>query len=427
MSRRRLRRQNAPAAQVREPQEQRTLVFPKEHRAITTAVVILVAIGVVMVYSASSASNALSSGGQGTGLLLRTLGLGVLPGFLLLWFLQRIPLDTIGRHSKILMGLALFPIAAVLLPGVGQSINGAQRWINLGVTSFQPSEIGKLALVLYVAHLAVTRSQTLGNLKSAFKFVMWPIFLTAVLIAKEPDLGTALVCVATGLTIVWMAGMPLRVLAPILGSAVMAVLLFAVASPYRAARLTAFLHPWAHQADSGFQSVQGQIALGSGGILGVGPGQSVQKIFYLPEAHTDFILAVIGEELGVIGILVVLGLFGAILRAGMNIARDAVDPYAKLTAAGLTALITCQAMLNIWVVLGIAPLTGVPLPFISYGPTNLIVLLCSTGLLLNIAATGGARLRVVPDVDASTSEDWDADSDRSRRDSRTRDSRAQRR
>jgi cell division protein FtsW len=173
------------------------------------------------------------------------------------------------------------------------------------------------------------------------------------------------------------------------------VLLLAVAQPYQAARLTSFLHPWSVGRSAGYQAVQGQIALGSGGLLGVGLGKSVQKIFYLPEAQTDFILAVIGEELGVLGIFGVVCLYAMIAYAGLRTARRAVGRYAKLLATGLTSLILCQGILNIFVVLGLAPLTGVPLPFISYAPTNLCVMLASVGLLLNISRPGARRLQVV--------------------------------
>src|SRR5436305_13182879 len=160
------------------------------------------------------------------------------------------------------------------------------------------------------------------------------------------------------------------------------VTLVVMVQHYQQARLTAFLHPWSSKSTAGFQAVQGQIALGSGGLLGVGLGQSVQKIFYLPEAHTDFILAVIGEELGVVGISGVLCLYGMVAWAGLRAAKAAAAPYAKLVAAGITSLILTQATLNVFAVLGLAPLTGVPLPFISYGSSNLVVLLAAMGLLL---------------------------------------------
>jgi cell division protein FtsW len=214
-------------------------------------------------------------------------------------------------------------------------------------------------------------------------------------VAVEPDLGTALVIAATTTALLVAAGVPLKHLAAAAGIAVVVIAIFALLEPYRRARLTTFLDPWAHAGGAGFQSVQGQIALGSGGLFGVGLGQSVQKIFYLPEAHTDFILAVIGEEFGVLGVSVVLALYGMLAWAGMRAARAARGAYAKLLAAGLTSLILCQAALNVFAVLGLAPLTGVPLPFISYGPSNLIVLLAAMGLLLNIAAGRSAHMRVL--------------------------------
>jgi cell division protein FtsW len=189
------------------------------------------------------------------------------------------------------------------------------------------------------------------------------------------------------------------------------VLVLVLIQPYEQARLTAFLHPWAQatKAGPGYQTVQGQIALGSGGLFGVGLGRSVQKVFYLPEANTDFILAVIGEELGVMGIFAVVCLYGMIAYAGLRTARRAATRHAKLLATGLTSLIVCQGTLNIFVVLGLAPLTGVPLPFISYAPTNLWVMLASIGLLLNMSRPKAGRLRVVdPKTTISASESRDS-------------------
>ncbi len=186
--------------------------------------------------------------------------------------------------------------------------------------------------------------------------------------------------------------------------------------PYRRARLFSFLDPWQHAGGAGFQAVQGQIAIGSGGLFGHGLGASIQKIYYVPEAHTDFILAVIGEELGLAGIVCLLSLYGMIGYAGLRTARNAKGAYAKLLAGGLTSLILCQALLNVYAVLGLAPLTGVPLPFISSGSTSLITLLAGMGLLLNVAAGGSAHLRVVPARPRPDRERSAADRDRRRRD-----------
>jgi cell division protein FtsW len=407
----------------------RSVVFPKEQRAITTAVLVLVAIGTVMVYSASSAENALASGGSGMGMFLRTLVLGVVPGAVFCVLLQRYELAKIRALVTPALIVAVGLLFAVMLPGIGRSVNGASRWIGLGPFTFQPSEIAKVVIVLYLADQAIRYRGSLNNLRAVWKPCLLPIIGCAGLIAAEPDLGTTIVCVGTGFTVLWMAGMKLRVMGPVLVGMFVLGGTYTAMNAERLSRLTAFLHPFDPETrvGSGFQAVQGQIAIGSGGLTGVGLGESVQKIFYLPEAHTDFILAVIGEELGFLAIAVILAMFGLLMRSGMNLARDTVDPYAKLVAGGLTALITTQAMLNIWVVLGIAPLTGVPLPFISYGPTSLVVLLSATGLLLNIAISGGTSLRALDGNNERDTEAQNADLDRSGRYGGSRHTRAQRR
>jgi cell division protein FtsW len=211
----------------------------------------------------------------------------------------------------------------------------------------------------------------------------------------QRDLGTSLVMAMALTAMLVAAGLPLRQLGLLGAAGVAGIAVLIALEPYRMARLASFVNPWADAGGSGFQAVQGQIAIGSGGLLGQGPGGSVQKAFFLPEAHTDFILAVIGEELGVVGICALLVLYGMIAYAGLRTARAARGAYAKLLAAGLTSLILCQALLNCYAVLGIAPLTGVPLPFISSGSSSLIVLLCSMGLLLHIAGGGSAHLQSV--------------------------------
>ena len=259
--------------------------------------------------------------------------------------------------------------------------------------------------------------QTLKGIASPLLVV---IGAAALLIASQPDLGTALVIGFTMTALLVAAGIPTQLLLKLGGSATLLVTLFAIAEPYRRERLMTFLDPWAHAGDAGFQSVQGQIALGSGGFFGLGIGESVQKIFYLPEAHTDFILAVIGEELGVLGILVLLFLYGLIAFAGLRAAKQARGAYAQLLGAGLTSLILCQATLNVFTVVGLAPLTGVPLPFISSGSSSLLTLLTAMGLLLNVANGGHSVVRSVPGSRA------DEGRDRSRRDSRPRSTGARR-
>jgi cell division protein FtsW len=367
---------------------------PIEHRMLLTATLCLLAFGAVMVYSASSARNLLGSHGDGSAYLVRYVVFGAV-GLVAMQVLARRGLAMVQRLAPVLLLGSFGLLLLVLVPGIGIQVNGARRWIGAAALQFQPSELMKVALVLYAAQFIARHPKQIRTFRGMVRPLLLVTVAGAGLVAAEPDLGTALVIVFTVGAMLLAAGVPLRHLVFIGMAGAGLLALFALAEPYQRARLTAFLHPWADKGGSGFQAVQGQIALGSGGLFGVGLGQSVQKAFYLPEAHTDFILAVIGEELGVAGIFGVITLYGMIAWGGLRTARRAAGPYAKLLAAGLTSLILCQGTLNIFVVLGLAPLTGVPLPFISYGPTNLCVLLGAMGLLLNIAAGNTVHLRAV--------------------------------
>ncbi|HYB25768.1 MAG TPA: putative lipid II flippase FtsW [Solirubrobacteraceae bacterium] len=390
---------------------------PLEHRMLMTATLCLLAFGAVMVYSASSPLGVLSSGGTGTGEFVRYLLFGGL-GLIAMHVLARHGLEIITPRLVTILLLGSFALLLlVLVPGFGVVVNGARRWFSAGPIQFQPSEVMKLALVLYAARYLADHPKRMRSFRAAVAPIAVVTGPACLLIVVEPDLGTTIVVALTVAALLIAAGMPMRYVAALAGIVALCVVLLATAQPYERARLTSFLHPWASATKSGpgYQAVQGQIALGSGGLLGVGLGRGVQKIFYLPEAQTDFILAVIGEELGVLGIFGVICLYGMIAYAGLRTARRATDRYAKLLATGLTSLILCQGILNLFVVLGLAPLTGVPLPFISYAPTNLCVMLGSVGLLLNIARPG-RRLQVV----RNTRVDSAADRDRRRRDRRAR-------
>jgi cell division protein FtsW len=367
-----------------------------ESRILTTATLCLLAFGAVMVYSASSPVGVLQGSRFGTSEFVRYLLFGAL-GLGAMQVLSRRGLALLDRR---LVGMALIAcvlmLAAVLAPGLGVDVNGARRWLRSGPVQFQPSELAKLVLVLWTArYLAEHPKQLAHSTRRALAPLVVAAGPACLLIVLEPDLGTALVIVITLAALSVAAGIPLRHLVKAGAILVAAVLAMALLRPYQMARLTSFLHPWAVRSSAGFQETQAQISLGSGGLFGVGLGQGVQKIFYLPEAQTDFILGVIGEELGVVGIFAVALLYGMIAFAGLRIARRAGGRYEKLLAAGLTSLILCQAILNMFVVVGLAPLTGVPLPFISYAPTNLCVMLASVGLLQNIARLRAPRLRAV--------------------------------
>jgi cell division protein FtsW len=374
---------------------------PLEYSILYTATLCLLAAGAVMVYSASSAESLLGQG-DASFYLKRYVIFG-LAGLGALHFSSRVSLKVVKNVTPLFLAGSFGLTIAVMLPGIGVTVNGATRWLGAGVLQFQPSELLKLSLILYSAQLLAARPRSTRTLGGLIKPLLLVVGAACLLLLKQPDMGTAMViCFAVG-TLLIASGVPMRNLGLILGVLAFLALVFAIVEPYRRQRLTSFLNPWADAGNTGFQAVQALTAIGSGGLFGVGLGESVQKIFYLPEAHTDMILAIIGEELGLTGILGLISLYGMIGYAGLRAAKNAVDRHSMLLAAGITSLILCQATLNFFAVLGMAPLTGVPLPFVSYGSTNLIVLLGGMGLLLNVAARPargaqkqeGGRLRAI--------------------------------
>jgi cell division protein FtsW len=370
---------------------------PLEQRILLTVTLCLMAFGAVMVYSASSASTLLQGHGTGSAYLVKYLIFGAI-GLALMHFLAR---DGVARVQGIvapLLAASFVLVLAVHVPHLGVSINGARRWIGPSVFQFEPSELLKIALVLYAATLLARRPKRVHDLRELANPLLIVVGGACLLVITEPDLGSAMVIAFTVCALLLTAGIPTRNLAILAGTTLLLVGLYAIAKPYARARLTSFVDPWAHASGSGFQAVQGQIAIGSGGLFGVGPGQSVQKIFYLPEAQTDFILAVVAEELGVLGVFALLFLYGLIGYAGLRAAKRARSLYSALIAVGMTTLIVSQALLNTFAVLGLAPLTGVPLPFVSYGSSSLIVMLGAMGLLMNVASGTSAHVRAVGDT-----------------------------
>jgi cell division protein FtsW len=340
----------------------------------------LVAFGLVMVYSASSARGLIAS--DDPAYYLKRQALYALVGLVALVLLSRTDFRKLRHAGGPILALALFLLVAVLI--VGTSVNGAKRWIPLGAFSFQPSELAKLGLALWLgARLARKPApRSLGELAKPVGLV---VCLVCGLIVVEPDLGTAIAIVIMVAAMLVVSGTPLRVLAASGGLGLSVLMLAIWFEPYRRARLFSFIDPWSDPQNAGFQTVQAMIALGSGGLFGVGLGESVQKIYYLPEASTDMIFAIIGEELGLVGAMGVMGAFVLLGYAGFNVALRCRDPFGKRLAAGLTALLCGQAAVNLCAVMGIAPLTGIPLPFVSYGGSSLIVALAAVGILLNIA------------------------------------------
>lgn len=358
-------------------------------RLLTAVVLALVCFGLVMVYSTSSAT-ALLNNGDPLALAIRQ-AIYALVGLAAYAVAVRMPavaMRGLGRPALIAGGVLLL---AVLLPSIGMVVNGSRRWISLGgLGQLQPSEVAKVGLALWLAGFIALRP---GELRTP-RGLAPPLLVTgafAGLILVEPDMGTAVCLGSVALAMLVTGGARLRNLGGLMGICLTLATILMLVEPYRRTRFFAFLDPWKDPTGAGFQSVQAQVAIGTGGLHGVGLGNGVQKAFYLPEAHTDMILATVGEELGLIGVLAVLAAFALFAVAGYRIAMAARDVHDQALAAGLTTMVVMQAVINIGAVVGVLPVTGVPLPFVSFGGSSLIVLLAASGLLVNIGRRPVAR------------------------------------
>lgn len=276
-------------------------------------------------------------------------------------------------------------LAAVLVPGLGVSVNGSSRWLGVGALTLQPSELAKLAVLLFAADLLARRAHRVDDTQLSLRPVLSVFGVTALLIMAQPNLGTTVLIFVITFTVMFVAGVPLRPLGVVLAGAVGAGALLAVIEPYRFRRLSAFTDPWADPLNTGYQTLQSQAALANGGMVGQGLGQGRAKFGFLPEGHTDFIFSNIGEELGLIGAVVLLGVFVAVAVIGVSVAIKAPDRFGMLVATGVTTWILVQAFVNLGAVVGVLPITGVPLPFVSFGGSSLIVTMAAFGLLLNVA------------------------------------------
>ena len=312
------------------------------------------------------------------------------------------------KLARPLMFLAGAALLAVLV--VGRSAGGASRWLGTGSLQFQPSELAKLALVLFAADVLARREGKRDWVYRAAPVVI-AMGIFAILIMKQPDMGTAVVLCCAGAAVLFVAGMPVFPMLGLAGVAILGGAVLAVSASYRAARLTSFLNPFAHAGTTGYQSVQALIALGGGHWTGTGLGQSLASWGYLPNPYTDFIFAVIGQETGFVGSLLILSLFAAIAVVGIQVAWRAPTTFESLIAAGITAWLLSQAIINTGAVANLLPVTGVPLPFVSYGGTSLVIVLFATGLLANVArrcgpstangAPGSRRRAAVPGADGA--------------------------
>ncbi len=347
-------------------------------------VVVLLLFGLVMLFSASVAVGLERFGDSGFFIKRQLVALVIGAGA---WYVGfRMPYQFWKEWSLVLLIATIVLLIVVLIPGIGAAGQGAQRWINLGVFTFQPTELTKLSLILYLsAWIAERGERALQDIRLGLVPFVSLLAVLAFLILQQPDLGTLLIIVIIGGILFYIGGADIR---HVFGLIVTGLVLSGIAikaAPYRLARLTAFLNPAADPQGAGYHVKQAIIAVGSGGLFGLGLGHSRQKFFYLPEVTGDSIFAVIAEELGFVFSLLLVGLFVAFFMYCMQIAKKTSDPYARLVVIGIAVWISIQAFVNIGAMLGVLPLTGLPLPLISYGGSSLIIVLFAMGILMRIA------------------------------------------
>jgi len=353
--------------------------------------VVLTCLGVVMVYSASSimADKRFADGF----FFLKRQGVFALLGFVIMTIAMQVDYRHLQKVAVLMFLGALALLVLVLVPGVGSHIGGAARWIRFPGFSVQPAEVAKLALVIYMAYSLSKKGEKLQTFSQGFLPYLVLLAVLVGLVLAQPDLGSAITLGAVAVTMMVVAGCRVRYL---VGMAVLALplLYFLVMNvDYRRRRILAFLNPWEDPTNSGFQIIQSWIAFGSGGVVGKGLGESKQKLFYLPEAHTDFIFSVIGEELGFVGVLVVTAMFLVLIVRGIRTTLHAPDLFGRNLAFGITLLLGLEAFVNIAVVLGMLPTKGLALPFLSYGGTSLLTTLFAIGVLLNISSQVPGEVR----------------------------------
>ena len=346
----------------------------------------MIGMGLVMILSASSVEAFKTYGSSF--LFFRKQLVGAAMGLVALLGLSRFDYRRLRKLARPLFWLTLAGLVAALLPGIGVAGGGSSRWLTFGPVTVQPSELAKLALILVSAHVIERKGGFVGDIRELCIPVIPMTALACLLMVAQPDLGTTIITVGAVLTVLYLAGARMRHLGALVSLGSLAAAGLILTQGYQRARFTSYLHPWADPLKGGYQIIQGQIALGSGGWFGVGLGASRQKWSYVPNAHTDFIFAIIGEELGLIGTLLVLAAFGFFCYLGIRIAREAPDRFGFLVAGGITAWIGLQAVINIGAVTGMLPITGVPLPMVSFGGTSLMLTMAAIGILLSIARHG---------------------------------------
>ncbi|MGI9080565.1 MAG: putative lipid II flippase FtsW [Acidimicrobiales bacterium] len=366
---------------------------------LPAVVALLCGIGLMMVLSASSVSALRVYGGPWV-LFERQL-LWVLAGAVAMAVAARIDYRTWRRLAIPLTVVCMGLLVLVLVPSLGVTVGGSSRWIGIGQARFQPSEVMKLAMLLFTADLLARRTARWGSAAVVLQPVLLVTAAAALLILKQPDMGTAMIMVLVVLTVLFVGGVPLARMGLLTLAVSSAGVFFSLAEGYRRARMFSFMNPWKDPSNTGYQMAQSLVALGTGHLTGVGLGASRAKWGFLPNAHTDFIFAIIGEELGLVGTVLVVALFAAFAVLGVRAAIRAPDHFGTLLASGVTVWVVGQAVINVGAVIGILPVTGVPLPFVSFGGSSLVITMAAVGMLANVARQGCAGGRADSGLPAS--------------------------
>ena len=355
----------------------------KEGKLLLFAVVLISLFGALMIYSSSYVWAEYKFNDPFK--YLKSQGIFLILGYIIMYIVSKYPYQNYKKLSNIIFGICLTMLALVLIPGIGTVRNGSRSWFGLGGFGIQPSEFTKLGLIIFTSKYLSNNERSLKDIKKGVFPILGVLFLVFGLIMLEPDFGTGVVIVMTIIVLLFVSGVKMNFFIKIGVLGLIGVVGLIIIAPYRMKRIVSFLNPWSDPLGSGFQIIQSLYAIGPGGLLGLGLGNSIQKHFYLPEPQTDFIFSIISEEFGFMGVLIVSTLFITIIISGFKIAMNCEDKFGKYLAFGITFELAFQTLLNLMVVTGLIPVTGVTLPFLSYGGSSLLISLISMGVLLNIS------------------------------------------
>lgn len=355
----------------------------KDATILLVSVIVLSLFGALMIYSASYVWAEYKFDDPYK--YLKTQGLFLIVGYIIMMVVSKLSYIKYKKYANIIFDVCFLLLVLVLIPGIGSIRNGSRSWFGIGSFGIQPSEFTKLGLIIFTSKYLSNNMKEIRDIKKGVLPILGVLLLVFFLIMLQPDFGTGVVIVITIVVLLFISGVKMNFFVKIGSLGLIGVALLIIIAPYRMKRIVSFLNPWTDPLGSGFQIIQSLYAIGPGGLLGLGFGNSIQKHFYLPEPQTDFIFAIISEEFGFLGVLIVATLFVTIIVCGFKIAMKCEDLFGKYMAFGITFGLAFQALLNLMVVVGLIPVTGVTLPFLSYGGSSLLITLCSMGILLNIS------------------------------------------